>query len=704
MNEKQQNILRNSAILHVAPEVLKINAIFSDLTRGLGSIFEEIAIAFTGEEPKLSIDHEFDDFFKDVLSQVYQSLPEITEQLANIINSEGYENLLEQAQIQCEELNSEHPSLPALDKTLTQTEIMTLTALLQANDPRVEKLAHLVDSFKPVFDFMQQQINQEEQFKQSIFSSSETGDIKAIQKYVDADLNLFATNDRNLTGLDIAIKNRQNEVIKYFLDNADDYELKSIVNQTSIQFAVENNDTQTYLQLIDYAKGQISQIDFERIAEKSLNNDNITIASEILKHVDEIPESLVRKTIDNRSHQLMQALLDAGLDVNFKIFSDPLITKAIDNDDLEMAELLIKGGAETDFADFFGRSLLFKAIDDDKVELTDLLIKYDASVKHESPQNVLNIANKYLKKYQITIQEAIARLNIDLKLNLGERGSFLHLAVRNSDAELIKLLIANDIDINSLFGSHNILESIEDKEILTLLIDNGLNIDHVDDSGQPVIFDLMTSYYKDILEILVARRINLDVNSSQGEHLLHYVIGRFPEFVKPILDSGVNPDVLNKDGFTCVQDKIHFYNMFSEVIDDFIDAGANFNLLTSKGFPIVHVLCASYDADTVENAITKLKPDMTIEGSNGHDSFFHATYSRNIEVLKILSKWGMDSNKKSKSQVTPLSIAINRNDLGLVKTLVEDCHADTKLKFIGLYDATELAKKLERSSIVEYFS
>ena len=705
MNELQKIISQNAMILKVAPEMIKFTAMFSDLTEALGLAFEGVVEAFSGEKTELDLGSkmsgEMRDFFIEVTDDIYDQVPAILENCTDVLEKIEADGGMLKAQQLVGELKVEQPSLPALDKAIDNIGLMTCIGLLESDSPASIKIKSLIDCFTPLFDELDAQQRKEIELETAIFTASETGDLDSLAEYIDAGLDLNAENNERETGLMVAVKHQQVEAVKYLLEQGSDPAFCSFFGDSAFYHAVLKNDAPMFELLLSHAGDSLADMDWDRIITNALNNETMAMAPLVLKQLDGIPVDLARNALDEDKPDLMKMLLENGLDANLEIYSDSLLKRALDDDKYAMAEVLISAGADLNKFDFFGNSALYKAIDDENSERIAFLEKHGAKIFSRTVYDLFDIFEKFAALKKVSLSSIF---DASISDNDERYSSLFHIAIQRGATELVKHIIDKSVDVNILYKDNsNLIRDVDDIECLTMLLDAGLDINHKDERGESVIESLINERYADKLQLLVERGVELNVQTGYGP-LLHYAATHYPEFVKTMLSHGANPDIKSENGYTYIQEKIHWPDQTKDLIIAFANAGADFRLPSSEGFPIVHVLAAMYDSETVKTLIEMCGLDIHTVTDNGHDTFMQATYTSNHDVLKLLAKMGADVNRETVIHVTPLNLAISRGELDLVKTLVEDCKVDTEKKFINLYTPLSLAKHLDKKEIVRYLS
>ena len=111
---------------------------------------------------------------------------------------------------------------------------------------------------------------------------------------------------------------------------------------------------------------------------------------------------------------------------------------------------------------------------------------------------------------------------------------------------------------------------------------------------------------------------------------------------------------------------------FSKVgdVDILLKEGANPNYVNSLGFPMVAVAVSRNDSDA-------------------------------LPILKALIEGGADANQGGDSNQYPIIIAINNNNLSIVKYLADEQHANMRIKDLNGKMPLEIAQDADNAEIIE---
>jgi ankyrin repeat protein len=296
--------------------------------------------------------------------------------------------------------------------------------------------------------------------------------------------------------------------------------------------------------------------------------------------------------IANGFKSVAELLLNQNADVNAissdtrpdpaKSFSGtPLHITAV-RGDLTIAELLLEKKAKVNLVNNEGETPLDLAAKNEKVEFVSLLLSHGANVNFRNPVDLvwkdwtaLHYAVSAHKKEAVALllkngADANAKMGVNGKsgsLNVSKGCTPLIIAALQDDAEILASLLEAKADPNlkddrgltpalaTMHGWH----TPNGRHMLSLLLDHGANTETPDNiEGKTLLMLAVGWEEKEIVELLLAHKANVDAQNPRGDSPLHFVISslyqdRFetiPAIAELLLSAGADVNLQNKDGKT----------------------------------------------------------------------------------------------------------------------------------------------------------
>lgn len=440
-----------------------------------------------------------------------------------------------------------------------------------------------------------------------------------IQKLIDSGLNINETDEKGRTILFELVQKRRIESLKILLENGANIDHEDKLGKTALSIAASSAD------------GMMIRFLLEKKAS--------------LNYVNSSGRILVQ---------------DIALEGNLKVF-----------------QLLLAHGADLTFKDSYGKTVLFDAVEGGNIRIV---------------REILN--------------------NIDdVNVSDNEGESVLYYAALIDDQTIIKYLIDYGLDTNKLdINKRNVLFKVVLKgakhlETIDALLERGINVNQRDASGKSIldeivkIFNILrendldkyrqTPYkyvkkendYQKLLSVLIDNGLDIDRKDENGKSILFYAIGNKDiETVEFFLNAGADINVQDKDGKTVLfQECLKGYSNY-EMIDYLFDKGIDVDHQDFDERTIVDDLAemiliqengkrahSRRFLDIVENGdyfklLKRLiikRPKLNHSKSDGKTILFDLVHYNNIELIKVFLNNGADINKIDNAGNTALSCMID---------------------------------------------
>ncbi|XP_075225813.1 uncharacterized protein LOC142326967 [Lycorma delicatula] len=401
------------------------------------------------------------------------------------------------------------------------------------------------------------------------------------------------------------------------------------------------------------------------IIVEGIVNDDVDKVVEILeRNMNEIKRIMTNFKLyylfyKTKSKEMLIILLEY-FDVKniFDIFNNlpSIITAAIRlGMDIKMIQRLIDRGGNINHTDVTCVSPLLQSI---KSKRNVNLIK--RNIGNGCRFNVCNsIKYEYINK---NIIFNIIHNGADINVTDDEGYSPLIYAIKyECDTDVIIKLIdgadVNVIDDNGLTPLDHAVHSCMFKEIIQILIDNGVNINTHDEGNNTLLLYILehVNYNKEHVSFVIQKGADVNICDDKGLMPIMYAVlysekSIKTEIISTLIENGADIDAIDKDGHTALCHAFfqrHFYNV--EILILLLDNGATVSkYLTNLGeseTPLIYaVRFRALVAIIIELLYSKEDITETVE----HTSFLCKLFTLHVELAFLLISDHKDLVKKDK--------------------------------------------------------
>lgn len=361
----------------------------------------------------------------------------------------------------------------------------------------------------------------------------------------------------------------------------------------------------------------------------NIDHNYLSSSYHIKKYVDYLLSEKY-KIVDNNDviNEIIVYLINKGLNIN--IFYDRSIIYDIYKLNEETIKLAIDKGYDINATNYNALELLltsYKFINSNKaIYYIELLIKYGLNINYINNDN---------KNYLFILYTSLI---------FNEKSNKEDINYINKTKEIAKLLINNNININHLDNNNdNILYYVNDKEVAELLINKGINIHNKNKNGENALFNINN---KEMIELLMNKGIDVHNENNNGETALFYKISK--DKIDILLNNGLDINKLNKNNENALFKLIINESVSIDLCKYLIKKGININQLDKKK----------------ENVLFKVTND--------------------FKLFKFLIKYGININQVNK---------YGKGILGKLKN-IQYKHVEILLKHNLIYNQTNKSKHI----------
>ncbi len=498
----------------------------------------------------------------------------------------------------------------------------------------------------------------------SVYHHEDNNSIEITKLLLSSGAKVNRDNKQATTALMHAVKSGNYNSAKLLIDVGAKFNAKNTVNKTAINYAYKPEivqlliDKGAYYSIIDAVKiGDIEKVnEFINFSGIDENDKNLLITA-IQYNRNDIAKSLIEQGLllnlipfaaKQKNAEIVNLLIQKGMDVNEPYLkknstsTTALIEASTVKGNKNIVETLLFAGADVNAVETdINKTALHMAIQHSDNDTIKLLIQSKANVNHidnegnapidiATKMNNTDIVNLLIKngapndltraiKYGVN-DKVEELLTVSNNINaVDQNGNTpLSLAIKESNVELVKIILDKDANINQISFIDNyhyeysplmIASQNGNKEIINLLIENGADVNFVNNSSMSA---LMV--------------VTFDRHLISPEQI---------EIMKSLLDAGANPNLSMIENETTL-DRVWGNIVASKLL---IDNGADVN---------------------------------SIETFSGFSKLMGAAYSNDIEMVEYLLKHGADHTFRDyEEDKTALMFAENRGNKNVVKLLMD---------------------------------
>ncbi|XP_077283109.1 uncharacterized protein LOC143909083 [Arctopsyche grandis] len=571
-------------------------------------------------------------------------------------------------------------------------------------------------------------------FDTPLCTAARSGNLQVVRYLVELGANIYTTALADLKPIHLAVMNGHENIVRYLISKDNKMvNLTAYYDKTPLDFAISeghpnvvqifvpmNNDYQMFHARLNNA---IKSKDSDKFMEviKNVNENNHDLLSTKFNG-----ETALHLACSNFDKQVVKCLIDRNICLNqFNSRGLSPLHFAILGEDIEMLNLLLDNGADIQLKNKKGKTSLhfafynveilkilleqgFDPNEPDKngdtpfidavcfrtAEIVKLMLDYKADPHGDTP---LTLATRYNK---IKTLQIILECGVDINNTNLDGETALHIIFNYQiEGEAFNILLKSGADptiaIKRTESNSNIRSAdnstllhyavfLGKYQILTLLLDENIDLNLTDMYGQTAVISAMKNYNFKAVELLLAKGADPNICDNNGNTLLHYaaakhevklfefifkittnpfiknrnnetvlhwaVQGGCIQILQRILDEGFYLNVTNAQGDTpllCAAKSGH-----SDVIMVLLIRGANREVINYAGDTLLQ--CAVFECcDVALQRIIKYGLDLTIVNKSGKSLLHNAVIGGNISAVKFLIEKGIDPNVTDIDHRTP---------------------------------------------------
>lgn len=426
----------------------------------------------------------------------------------------------------------------------------------------------------------------DEKGRSILFSLVARKKIEAIKILLKNNIDIYIEDNYGNTVLNEAVSRSDGMMIRFLLDNTDFINHKNSVNRTILQDVALEGNVRVFPILMNY--------------KPDLN----------LK--DDYNKTVLFDSVNGGNVNIIREIANNIDDINIiDENGQTVLFEAVLKDDFEVVEALVLNGIDVNLLDNEGRNVLFSAV---------------------------LLGSKGLKLIEFLIDK-------DINLNQKDNNK------KNILDEIIYILDLQKTSLKHLENNYvAIKEDTNMSEVTVLLVENGLEINELDDNGYTILHKEVERKNYESIEFLIDCGANINLRDNEGRNLFNKEVLKGSSnyaMITYLIDNGIDIDNRDKDEKT-------IFDYLCEII--MVQKGLK------KEFSIKdedYLIDEEEKYDLLFKKLLSFRPKLNRVRSDGRNILFEAIIYNNFEFLTMLFNYGMDPNIVDKEGNSLLSVLVD---------------------------------------------
>jgi len=492
----------------------------------------------------------------------------------------------------------------------------------------------------------------------------ERGQEKVVQLLLENGANVNAQPKDGKTVLHLAVEKIHEKFVKLLLECGANVNAQDKDGRTVLHFAVEKGQELVVKLLLEFGANVNAQ-----------DKDGKTV----LHFVEKGHEKIVK------------LLLEFGANVHAEDKGGKTVLHfAVEKGHERNVKLLLECGANVHAEDKNGNTVLHYAVKNGYSLIVDHVLKHCPDVNNRSNRNALNVAVHGNGKEYGKIIENLLQFGFTVNPEDVNNCELLHAAVEKGYLKIVEEFLKYGTDVNKLYKSTygkgymplHVAARNKQEEVAKLLIRYGADVNAQDESGKTSIFYATENADFRITKLLLTNKANIKCNP---ELLIIAVKKECREIVEVFLEHGADVNRSDTYGrtalhFTALCNNDQFFgflpgkdpdiNVKGEIAKLLLCCGANVNAQTKKGITTLHVATQQGYVKVVE-ALLEHNADVNSTIKSDITPLHIAAQKGHLEVVEVLLKFGADTGSQEEYGRTALHIACKEGHEQIVVALLE---------------------------------
>ena len=419
---------------------------------------------------------------------------------------------------------------------------------------------------------------------------------------------------------------------------------------------------------------------FSLCAKKKLKAIKVLIKNGIdLTIEDKYSRTVLDEAVSRSDGVMIRFLLENGFDINHKNSSNRTILQDVALEgNYKVFQILMAYHPNYDDIDSYGRTVLFDAVEGGSVNIVKELVNHIENIDIVDENNETPLYHAVLKENTKLAEVLILfGMNLNSLDNHGRNVLSNTILLGSKNIDILKLMIKKKININQIdINGENILDEV--LYILDLQLKSPKQLLQLEGNYSLITKD---TKYLEIARILIENGLDINKMDENGSTTLSKEVEKKNyEHVEFLIDCGADVNIKNINGKTLLLNEVMKGNSNYRMIDFLIRNGADIELrdgeektiiddlveiiLIQKGFkeedfekyPDIY---EDEDYDLLLKKMLAYRPNLDKTRSDGRNILFDVITYNDFDTLRLLFNYGINPNIIDKEGNTPLSILVD---------------------------------------------
>lgn len=340
----------------------------------------------------------------------------------------------------------------------------------------------------------------------------------------------------------------------------------------------------------------------------------------------------------------------------------------------EIVKACISRGDDIDDTDSFGCTPLYYGVCSQNNGIVKLLLENGAEMKlHLTNQNFITLFEMSLRSRNIDIIRMLIKA-MDKRLHGWGCSTPLHdsLIYGNIEAVIMLLEAGADVNVPNIHGDTLLHFAVRyrDKDLVEVLWKYQPNVNISNQRGQTPIFDAIRTESTKLIEMLLKREADINIKDKEGNTPLGTAIRYDKDSIQLLLRYRADVNATNRMGETPLFHTIEINDI--QKMEILVNADANVNIQDVNGNTALHIATDKGYSALIELLLLKANANVNIVNKWGETPLHKAVSAKSEDAVELLLKHQPDIYATNCRHETPLLLAVVKEHIPIIIHLLSE--------------------------------